>query len=251
MASKSYRALAIIVLLAGGYLLSVAAVRTWRAHSGPAVAVHRPVATAPAARPVPGLTDSDLSTYDFLLRETENPRPHRRAPKTRPAMTPTLELDATTAPTTQGEAALPYVYLPQQPVIPLNVARAALDYVGSDPDAELVWASAINDPNLSPSDRSGLIEDLNQTGFADPQNVTPNDLPLIVRRLELIESLAPDAMDETNAAAFAQAYRDLSTLYARAASQLPTDEFGGPIPPTPGLPEGESIVPTSLPFGGE
>jgi hypothetical protein len=249
MVSKSYRALATLVLLVAGYLLTVQAVRTWRAHSGPMWAVRRLPATRPMTRSVPPLTDADLPAYDFLLQETQNPRPHRR-PKTQPTTTSvTVELDPAATPATQADA-LPYLYVPQQPVIPLNVARAALDYVGADPDAETVWAYAINDPNLSPSDRSDLIEDLNETGFSDPQNVTPNDLPLIVRRLELIESLAPDAMDETNAAAFAAAYRDLSNLYARAASQLPTDEFGGPIPGTPGLPQGDpSFVPTSLPVG--
>jgi hypothetical protein len=249
MAGKSYRALATVVLLVAGYLLVVAAVRTWRANSKPLIVVRRPLPpTAPATRPAPALSDSDLVAYDFLVRETEKPRARRRPAKTQPT-TVTLEIDPTTLPAATQSDLVPYVYFPPQPVIPLNVARAALDYVGADPDAEQVWAYAINDPNLSPNDRASLIEDLDESGFADPQNVTPNDLPMIVRRLELIEYLGPDAMDETNAAAFADVYRDLSALYARAASQLPTDEFGGPIPPTQGQPEGDpSVVPTSLPF---
>jgi hypothetical protein len=245
MAGKSYRALATVLLLVAGYLLAVAAVRAWQAKPGTIVAHRTPVATGPATRPVPLLSDIDLPAYEFLLRETENPRPHRRRPaKTQPT-TVTLELDPATAPATQADI-VPYAFVPQQPVVPLNVARAALDYVGADPDAEQVWAYAINDPNLSPSDRSNLIQGLNETGFEDPQNVTPNDLPLIVRRLELIEALAPDAMDESNAAAFAEAYKDLSALYTHAASQVPADESGGPASPVD-----PSLLPPSLPFGGQ
>ena len=59
------------------------------------------------------------------------------------------------------------------------------------------------------------IEDLNEEGFADPKNLTPDDLPLILTRLALIEEHAPDAMDEVNAAAFAEAYKDLMNMAAR------------------------------------
>lgn len=101
------------------------------------------------------------------------------------------------------------------PVVPIEVARAALDAVGDDPDAEAVWAAAINDPALTPHERSDLIEDLNENGFADPDNVSPDELPLVLARLELIEELAPDAMDDVNAAAFAEAYKDLANIADR------------------------------------
>lgn len=105
---------------------------------------------------------------------------------------------------------------------PAAVARAALLMVGADPRAEAVWADAINDPDRDAHERSDLIEDLNEEGFADPHNPTPDDLPLIERRLALIEALAPDAMDESNAAAFAEAYNDLLNMHAHAAAmQLP------------------------------
>jgi hypothetical protein len=105
---------------------------------------------------------------------------------------------------------------------PAAVARAALSMVGADPRAEAVWTDAINDPDRDAHERSDLIEDLNEEGFADPHNPTPDDLPLIERRLALIEALAPDALDETNAAAFAEAYNDLLEMHARAAAmQLP------------------------------
>lgn len=103
--------------------------------------------------------------------------------------------------------------LADAPLIPIEDARAALDLVGADPAAEAVWAEAINDPNLTAHQRSDLIEDLNENGFPDPQNVTADDLPLVVSRLQLIEQLAPDAMDQVNADAFAEAYKDLSNMF--------------------------------------
>lgn len=106
-----------------------------------------------------------------------------------------------------------------EPIIPLPIARAALGFVGLDPEAEEVWYWAINDPSLSPDDRKNLIEDLNEDGFPDPKNITIDDLPLILSRIELIEELGPDAMDETNAEAFAEAYKDLVKMLARLSEQ--------------------------------
>lgn len=103
------------------------------------------------------------------------------------------------------------------PLVPQPLARAALALVGMDEDAEDLWFIAINDPALSPEDRQDLIEDLNEDGFPDPKHITPDDLPLILSRLALIEAIAPDAMDEVNAAAFAEAYKDLVTMLARLA----------------------------------
>jgi hypothetical protein len=92
------------------------------------------------------------------------------------------------------------------------VARVALIYVGADPEAEAYWFDAINDPSLSANERQDLIEDLNEEGFADPHHPTIDDLPLIVSRLELIEELAWDAMDEVNSDAFAEAHKDLTRM---------------------------------------
>src|SRR5690349_14003865 len=52
-----------------------------------------------------------------------------------------------------------------EPIVPKPVARMALSYVGADPDAEDLWAVAINDPNLPADTRKDLIEDLNEEGF--------------------------------------------------------------------------------------
>lgn len=89
------------------------------------------------------------------------------------------------------------------------LARLALTYVGSNSRAEQIWETAINDPQLSPDARRNLIEDLNQDGFSNLKKLTPVDLPLIQRRLALIDQLAPRAKDPANAAAFAEARKDL------------------------------------------
>ncbi len=91
-------------------------------------------------------------------------------------------------------------------------ARVALSYVGMDPDANSVWFNAINDPNVPADERKDLIEDLNEDGFADPHHLTPDDLSLILSRIRMIESVGPNAMDDTNLAAFQEAYKDLTNM---------------------------------------
>ena len=56
---------------------------------------------------------------------------------------------------------------------------------------------------------------MNEEGYEDPKNLTVADLPLIVRRIQLTENLAPQAADEVNAAAFAEAYKDLMNMAAK------------------------------------
>ena len=98
-----------------------------------------------------------------------------------------------------------------------NLATQALALVGSDPTAEQYWIRSINDPGLAPVVRKNLIEDLNETGLSATPAVS--DLPVIARRLQLIDQLAPTAMDATNTAAFAEARKDLVNLITRLASQ--------------------------------
>ncbi len=93
------------------------------------------------------------------------------------------------------------------------LARAALDAVGVDPDAEQFWLAAINDPNLASEERHELIESLSEAGFADARRVTTDDLPLIASRIALIEEVAPNALDSVNAAAFQDAYRELLNMF--------------------------------------
>jgi hypothetical protein len=105
---------------------------------------------------------------------------------------------------------------PGQPKTPPPVfapdARFALALVGSDPQAEDVWLNAINNPFIPPDERKDLIEDLNEDGFADPHHISPEEMPLVMNRIRLIERIAPDSMDDVNAAAFNEAYKDLTHM---------------------------------------
>ena len=92
------------------------------------------------------------------------------------------------------------------------LAREALAFVGLDAAAEAYWHAAINDPNLSAHERSDLIEDLNEDGLSDPHHPTPEDLPIIMGRIQLIEAAGPYAMDQVNGDAFQEAYKDLINL---------------------------------------
>ena len=104
------------------------------------------------------------------------------------------------------------------PVFKEQVGRVALGLVGHNPQATEVWIQIINDPSLSDDARSNLIEDLNEDGL-DFRNLTLNDLPVILYRINLIEGLAPDAMDEVNAEAFKEAHKDLVNMAARLTGQ--------------------------------
>ena len=105
------------------------------------------------------------------------------------------------------------------PIVQDPLAREALRFVGTDADAERYWIAAINDPTLSAHERKNLIEDLNEDGLPDKEHLGVNDLPLIISRLMLIEELAPHAIDEVNAEAFAEAYKDLAEMYHQVMRQ--------------------------------
>jgi hypothetical protein len=127
----------------------------------------------------------------------------------------------------------------QNPVLATNaaakepLARLVLGFVGADNQANAFYQTAINDPVLTRSHRKNLIEDLNQDGFADTRNLGPGDLPLIQNRIALIEQLAPSAMDDANAAAFKEAYKDLINMRERIIrATSPTPATGS----TPGPP---------------
>lgn len=87
-------------------------------------------------------------------------------------------------------------------------ARAALALVGEDPDAEAYWENAIFDPTLPDKERDDLMEDLNEVGFADPEQPGQQDLPLILNRLAIIEQIAPYT-DDFMARHLGEAYKDL------------------------------------------
>ncbi|MBK8975006.1 MAG: hypothetical protein IPM29_03700 [Planctomycetes bacterium] len=108
-----------------------------------------------------------------------------------------------------------------EPAVAADLAFRALQYVGVDPEAERTWRRAIDDPSMPAGVRSDLIEDLNQEGYLDNSHPTREDLPLILARMQLIERLAPYAMDEVNAAAFEEAYKDLLDMYLRLGGESP------------------------------
>ena len=110
---------------------------------------------------------------------------------------------------------------PKPPKEPLKdpLARVALSMVGFDADAEEYWLMAINDPTITGEEKEDLIEDLNEEGFDDPKNVTADDIPLILSRLNIIEAYAPFAADELNARSFLEAYKDLWNMLAKASAR--------------------------------
>jgi len=91
-------------------------------------------------------------------------------------------------------------------------ARVALASVGEDFEATDYWLGAINDPSVPAEERKDLIEDLNEDGFSDPKHPTAAELPLILNRLALLEAVASQAMDQVNADAMAEAYKDLVAM---------------------------------------
>jgi len=166
-------------------------------------------------------------------------KPRPRPASTQPIESPNAKPATTLQPDVPVEEVDPQT--PPEPAVPVQVARLALGFVGADPQAEEVWYQAINDPNMPPKARQDLIEDLNEDGFPDPRHVTEDDLPLIYSRLALIEQVAPDAMDDVNAAAFEEAYKDLVNMVARLeqeaqareATQAAGQDLPGPTPRRP------------------
>lgn len=97
-------------------------------------------------------------------------------------------------------------------------AREALAMVGLDPQAEQYWLEAIFDSSLPDNEREDLMEDLNEVGFGDPKNLTADDLPLIVNRLQIIQELEPN-LDPFMQEHLGEAYKDLANMYVKAAGQ--------------------------------
>lgn len=118
-----------------------------------------------------------------------------------------------------AEGAAADAALEGEPEVPVKVAFRALWYVGVDPEADKIWMKAINDPRHPPGVRSDLIEDLHDEGYSDNSHPTAADLPIILARMEMIERLAPYALDQVNADAFEEAYKDLLNKYLRLGGE--------------------------------
>ncbi|WCJ59328.1 hypothetical protein NXS98_16650 [Fontisphaera persica] len=167
------------------------------------------------------LAASALTTWYFLQQRLSSTSPPAVARV--PAPAPALASEPAPPPIPPMPDAQPPRRGKPPPVDPL--AREALQRVGADPEATAYWIQAINDPRLPRGERKDLIEDLNEDGFTDKKRPTLEDLPLVEARIELIELLAPHAMDEVNADAFQEAYKDLLQIRSRLTGQ-PL----GPIP---------------------
>ncbi len=155
--------------------------------------------------------------------------PSERSPSPRPALaenpkpaeTATLQNELESSQPTASQEGLSRFSFPTDAAGKEQLGRMALSFVGADPVADDVWISLINDPTLPANVRQDLIEDLNENGFSDGNGRRPtvDDLSLIESRMQLIEEHAQDAMDDVNAAAFAEAYKDLANMWLRLTSQ--------------------------------
>jgi|KBSSwiStaDraftv2_1062776.scaffolds.fasta_scaffold63036_3 hypothetical protein len=106
-----------------------------------------------------------------------------------------------------------------EPSVRAELAFEALRLVGVDPAAEQTWERAIHDRSLPDGVRSDLIEDLNDEGYTDNDRPGQADLPLILARMQILERLMPNAQDAVEAAAMAEAYKDLLEMYEKLGGQ--------------------------------
>jgi hypothetical protein len=165
------------------------------------------------AKPLPVQEENSQSAppekESATLADTSDPLPPEQA--TAPHATRPEKSNAQTT-SKPPRTSSPLANRPKREEIQDPMARLALGFVGADLDAEEYWIGAINDPSLSAHERQDLIEDLNEDGLSDPKHPGMQDLPLIVNRLQLIEQLAPFAMDQVNRDAFMEAYKDLTNM---------------------------------------
>ena len=162
---------------------------------------------------------SEPVTVQTVAKDTNPPDVNSSIPKQTPPAQPAQVETPKVAAHDPKAAPKAIVKLDQKPEVAVNIPRIALSLVGMDSYAEAIWTDAINNPNLSEHERRDLIEDLNEDGFPDPKNVTTEDLPLILNRLDIIEELAPDSMDDVNLAAFQEAYKDLQNMLNKIQQQ--------------------------------
>ncbi len=183
--------------------------RSWERHQAQKTA--RPADVPKTAQAPKEPESQEQLPVEEVVVEPEAPAPEPVSPPTSPQTTSqadsTIQAEAPAAPSGQDSGS-------DDPAVKERRGRAALAMIGHNPEADEVWIQAINDPTLSASARSNLIEDLNEDGL-QYRNLTTADLPVIQYRIELIEGLRPYAMDKTNADAFDEARKDLVNMEAR------------------------------------
>lgn len=100
------------------------------------------------------------------------------------------------------------------------LARYALTFTGTDPQATEFLHAAFKDPKLPLPERAELIEDLNQDGIQSEDNPTARDAEVIRARLVLIERWFPEADQPALVAAFNEARKDLVNMLKRYNSSV-------------------------------
>jgi hypothetical protein len=180
--------------------------------------------TAPPAAAAP--VERSVSADVVPLPSSSEATPALHLSPAAPAGSPARVVKAPSPPPLRPRTAAPAAnsssVASSKPALVDPAARAVLFMVGADADAEEYWRAAINDPSVPAAERQDLIEDLNEDGLSDPRHPTGDDLPLILSRLRLIEEASDEPLDETNADAFQEAFKDLVNLARVAAGgQLP------------------------------
>jgi hypothetical protein len=207
-------AFAIACIVAGIILMSRPATPDRALAAAAAARGAAPARTADAAQLAAPAAEAPASAAPATAPAPPSPITHS-APPVEPAKAPARPPSVAAGASQGGRSAKEPLRDP--------LAREALAFVGADPLAEEYWYAAINDPSLPAQERQDLIEDLNEDGLSDPKHPGPEDLPLILNRIVLIERVAPTAPDQVNAEALQEAYKDLVNLARLAMAD------GGPV----------------------
>jgi len=164
-----------------------------------------PPKSAPAQRPSDTHIAPTTETAAIVVDEVPPTESAKAPPMKSTAPKPSLQTQSSVAPTAKEPLHDPD-------------ARDALALVGFDPAAEQYWLDAIYDSSLPDNEREDLMEDLNEQGFTDPKNLTPDDLPLIESRLEIIDAILPNT-DDFMRAHLLEAQKDLINMFGQAAGR--------------------------------
>jgi hypothetical protein len=155
---------------------------------------------------------------------TENPLTYAPAlPETAPTSSPALK-PRTSKPKPQPQSGVEPLAnqqsdSAQSPQELAAQAQAALSLVGSSQEANAYWYAAVNNPGVPALERTVLIAALSEAGFEDRNNLTEDDLPLILSRIAILRRLAENPLDQANAAAIEAAYNELVDMAAEVTGE--------------------------------
>jgi len=164
-----------------------------------------PIASVQPQPKMPTVKESQASLTPLIVEQPASAAPAKSAevqPAPKPAEAPRVQAQ-NSQPANPGKEPL---HDPE--------AREALALVGTDLDADQYWLEAIFDTSLPDSEREDLMEDLNEVGFDDPKNLTADDVPLIVSRLQIIDAVLPSA-DDFMTVHLQEAQKDLGNMLAK------------------------------------